>query len=127
LFWEKDLGIKSMELKNSVPIPVAAPERAILELLSHVNSKPKFLKGWHLIEGMMTLRPNLVQRLLRNCKSVKVKRLFLFMVENNELPWYKKLNVNEIDLGSGKRTIVENGKLDNKFKITVPEELIEKS
>ncbi|TVR28125.1 MAG: hypothetical protein EA390_12835 [Balneolaceae bacterium] len=127
LFGNKDLGIKSMELKNSVPILVAEPERAILELLSHVNSNPKFLKAWHLVEGMMTLRPNLVQTLLRNCKSVKVKRLFLFMAEKNELPWYEKLKVSEIDLGSGKRTIVKNGKLDNKFKITVPKELIEKS
>jgi hypothetical protein len=127
LFREQDLGIKSMVVKNSVPILVAEPERAILELLSHVNSKPTFLKGWHLVEGMMTLRPNLVQSLLRNCKSVKVKRLFLFMAENNELPWYEKLKISEIDLGSGKRTIVKNGKLDNKFMITVPEELTEES
>ncbi|MCH8495681.1 MAG: type IV toxin-antitoxin system AbiEi family antitoxin [Balneolales bacterium] len=124
MFGGRDLGIKSIELKNSVPTRVAEPERAILELLSHVNSKSKFLKAWYLIEGMMTLRPKLIQSLLRNCKSVKVKRLFLFMAENNELPWYEKLMVSEIDLGSGKRTIVENGKLDNKFNITVPEELM---
>jgi len=127
LFGEKEPGIKSMELKNSVPILLAEPERAILELLSHVNSKATFLKGWHLIEGMMTLRPDLVQSLLRSCKSVKVKRLFLFMAENNELPWYEKLKISEIDLGSGKRTIVKNGKLDSKFKITVPEEIIAES
>ncbi len=125
LFEEKDLGIKSMVLKNGVPILVADPERAILELLSHVNSKSTFLKSWHLMEGMMTLRPNLVQNLLRNCNSIKVKRLFLYMAENNELPLYGKLKLSEIDLGSGKRTIVGNGKLDKKFKITVPEELVD--
>jgi len=43
------------------------------------------------------------------------------------LPWYGKINVSEIDLGSGKRTIVKNGKLNKKFKITVPEELAEES
>ena len=58
---------------------------------------------------------------------MKVKRLFLFMAETHELPWYEKLKVSEIDLGSGKRTIVKNGKLNNKFKITVPEELVEES
>jgi len=47
------------------------------------------------------------------------------MAETHELPWYEKLKVSEIDLGSGKRTIVKNGKLNNKFKITVPEELVE--
>lgn len=127
LFGEKNLGIKSMDSKNGIFILVAEPERAILELLSHVNSKPKFLKVWHLIEGMMTLRPKLVQELLKDCKSVKVKRLFLFIAEQNQLPWYEKLKVSEIDLGSGKRTIVKNGKLNNKFKITVPEELTEES
>jgi len=127
MFEIDDLGLKSVELKKNVPIFIAEPERAILELLSHVNSKSKFLKAWHLIEGMMTLRPNLVQNLLKDCKSVKVKRLFLFMAETHELPWYKKLKVSELDLGSGKRTIVKNGKLDNKFKITVPAELAEES
>jgi hypothetical protein len=123
LFGENDLGIKPMELRNGMPIKVAEPERAILELLSHVNSNAKFTKTWHLIESMMTLRPTLVQNLLQNCRSVKVKRLFLFMAENNELPWYNKLEVDTIDLGSGKRTIVKNGKLDNKFMITVPKEV----
>ncbi len=125
LFDGKNLGIKSIDSKNGIFIFVAEPERAILELLSHVNSKPRFLKVWHLIEGMMTLRPSLVQDLLKDCKSVKVKRLFLFMAEAHELPWYEKLKISEIDLGSGKRTIVKNGKLNNKFKITVPEELVE--
>src|SRR5690554_1480499 len=83
LFGTKDLGIKFMELNNGISVLVAEPERAVLELLSHVNSKPKFMKVWHLIEGMMSLRPNLVQNLLKNCNSVKVKRLFLFMAKQN--------------------------------------------
>lgn len=127
LFEEKNLGIKSIDSNYRISILVAEPERAIMELLSHVNSKPMFLKCWHLIEGMMTLRPSLVQNLLKECKSVKVKRLFLFMAENHELPWYGKLNVGEIDLGSGNGTIVKSGKLDRKYKITVPEELKEDS
>lgn len=85
------------------------------------------MKAWHLIEGMMTLRPELIRNLLKSCRSVKVKRLFLFMAENNKLPWYEKLDVSKVDLGSCKRTMVKNEKLDNKYKITVPTELIEES
>lgn len=49
------------------------------------------------------------------------------MEENNELPWYNKLNLSEIGFGSGKLMIAKNGKLDKMFKITIPEELIEES
>ena len=72
------------------------------------------------MEGLTTLRPKLVQRLLEECKSVKVRRLFLFMAESSNHDWVKELNVEKIDLGSGKRVIVKNGVLDKKYKITVP-------
>ncbi|MCC5925057.1 MAG: type IV toxin-antitoxin system AbiEi family antitoxin [Bacteroidetes bacterium] len=127
LFGKKNLGLKSLDSRNRISILVAEPERAILELLSHVNSKARFLNAWHLIEGMMTLRSNLVQNLLMDCKSVKVKRLFLFMAMSHALPWYEKLEISELDLGSGKRTIVKNGKLNTTFNITVPEELVDES
>jgi len=31
-----------------------------------------------LLEGLMSLRPDLVQELLESCRSVKAKRLFLY-------------------------------------------------
>lgn len=127
LFGEEDIGIKSMELRNNIPLELAEPERAILELLSHVDSKPRFIDALHIIEGMMTLRPGLVQNLLEKCKSIKVKRLFLYMAEASDMPWYEKLKQSEIDLGTGKRIIVKNGKLNRKFEITVPEELTPQS
>ncbi|AXJ00902.1 transcriptional regulator with AbiEi antitoxin N-terminal domain [Cyclonatronum proteinivorum] len=127
LFKGKKLGVQAIETASGIPVLMSEPERAIMELLSHVNSKPKFIKAWELTEGMMTLRPALVQRLLTDCTSVKVKRLFLFMAETHGLPWYDKLKVSEIDLGSGKRTIVKNGKLNSTFEITVPKEVPEVS
>ena len=72
------------------------------------------------MEGLTTLRPKLVQRLLEECKSIKVRRLFLLMAEYSNHDWFKELNVEKIDLGSGKRVIVKNGVLDKKYKITVP-------
>ena len=37
--------------------------------------------------------------------------------------WLKNLDSNRIDLGKGKRMLVRGGKLDPKFKITVPESI----
>ena len=37
-------------------------------------------------------------------------------------PWFKKLNLGKIDLGSGKRVVFENGILDKKYNITVPKD-----
>lgn len=34
--------------------------------------------------------------------------------------WYKELNKEAVDLGSGKRVVVKNGKLDKEFQLTVP-------
>jgi hypothetical protein len=60
---------------------------------------------------------------LESCASIKVKRLFLFLAEKANHSWVKHLNIEKIDLGSGKRSIVKNGVYNPKFKITVPAEL----
>ena len=75
------------------------------------------------MEGLNNLRPNQVQKLLEDCSSIKVKRLFLYLAEKANHNWVKHLNTERIDLGSGKRSIVKNGVYDSKYKITVPVEL----
>jgi hypothetical protein len=37
--------------------------------------------------------------------------------------WFKELNLDKINLGTGKRMIVKNGVLDTKYQITVPREI----
>ena len=61
--------------------------------------------------------------LLAECRSVKVKRLFLWFAERHNHAWLKGLDREGIDLGRGKRMLVRGGKLDTKFNITVPENL----
>jgi hypothetical protein len=75
-----------------------------------------------LIQGLTTLRPKLVQVLLEQCNSVKVKRLFLYMSEKNDHSWLKSLNLSNVNLGSGKRVIIKYGVFNNKYNITVPKE-----
>jgi hypothetical protein len=58
--------------------------------------------------------------LLMLCKSVKVKRLFFWFAERHQHNWLSSLDQREFGLGSGKRVLIANGKLDNKYLITVP-------
>ncbi|HEX9971507.1 MAG TPA: type IV toxin-antitoxin system AbiEi family antitoxin domain-containing protein, partial [bacterium] len=78
-----------------------------------------FAEASHLMENLATLRPQLVQQLLEQCNSIKVKRLFLYFAEKHDHEWFNHLNKNKINLGSGKRVVVKNGKLDKKYQITV--------
>jgi len=57
------------------------------------------------------------------CRSVKVKRLFLWFAERHNHAWLKQIRREEIDLGPGKRILQRDGKLDPKFNIAVPEDL----
>jgi hypothetical protein len=74
-----------------------------------------------LTEGLRNLSPRRLHKLLVDCRSVKVKRLFLWFAEKHDHAWLKQLD--RIDLGDGKRMLVRGGKLDPKFNITVPENI----
>ena len=105
------------------PLTVSAPERAILELLDEVPRKETFHQADMLMEGLRTLSPKRLQKLLVECRSVKVKRLFLWFAERHNHAWLKQINREGIDLGTGKRMLQRGGKLDPKYAITVPENL----
>jgi hypothetical protein len=104
-------------------LAASLPERAILEVLSLVDGTPaSFTHAAELFEGLSALRPALVQQLLEGCASVKVKRLFLFLATRHDTPWSRKLKINRITIGQGKRQVTRGGRLDVRFSITVPEQ-----
>jgi len=74
------------------------------------------------MENLISIRPNVIQILLESCTSLKVKRMFLHFAEKVNHPWFKKLDLKKIELGSGKRVIFQNGVLDKKYNITVPKD-----
>ena len=103
-------------------VTASSPERAILEMLSLVDdTAASFMHAAELFEGLSALRPALVQQLLEGCTSIKVKRLFLFLVTRQDAPWGRKLKINRVTLGQGKRQVTCGGRLDVRFSITVPE------
>lgn len=101
---------------------LSSPELAAMEMLSLIPKEQSFDEATKIMEGLTTLRPQLVQSLLEECISVKVKRLFLFLAEKLEHNWFKELQIENINLGGGKRVIVKNGMLNKKYNITVPRE-----
>lgn len=127
LFAEMD---KSLSEKYTTSIPwkdntgalnISIPERACLEMLDLVPHNISFEHADQLIQGMTTLSPRALQPLLEICSSIKVKRLFLWFAKRHNYIWFTKLNLEKIDIGSGKRVIEKGGKLDKYYLITVPE------
>ena len=76
-----------------------------------------------LMQGLTSLSPIKLERLLYACTSVKVKRLFFWLASRYNYPWLKKIDSTKFNLGSGKRVLVQGGRLDKRFQITVPEHL----
>lgn len=115
-------ALRVVDWREGLPgYPVALPEQAYMELLLQVPGKISFEHAGLLMQGSGTLSPARVDSLLLACKSVKVKRLFLWFARQQAFAWYKKLVVDSYDLGSGNRAIAKGGKLDTEFLITVPD------
>jgi len=121
-FLPAGMGLRAMEF-NNFSIKISGAPRAIMECLYLVPEEQDLMECFHLMESMNNIRPDVVQGLLEKCRSVKVKRLFLYLAEKTDHTWFKYLDVEKIDLGSGKRSIVKNGVYNSKYQVTVPKEL----
>ncbi len=115
--YKKDFGFTQ---DNKTGITLSSPERAILETLLLMPQSITFEGATHLMEGLSTLRPDLITTLLRVCRSVKVKRCFLYLAEQINHGWFQRLDLSKVDLGKGKRVVVAGGTFNRKYQITVP-------
>jgi len=114
-----DMGLVSFDRKT-YEIRISMPERAMMEFLSDVPKEASFEHAHLLMEGLTTLRSDLVQKLLDECRSIKVKRVFLFLADYCNHKWFERIEISKLDLGKGKRMLVKNGQLEPKYLITVP-------
>jgi len=112
---EIDVGAFSIQVSGAV--------RALMECLYLAPQKQNLMECYELMEGLNNLRPSIIHELLEQCRSVKVKRLFLYMAEKAKHDWFQYLNLEKVDLGSGKRSIVKNGVYNSNYKITISKEL----
>ena len=118
--WNKSLVEHTV---NNYTIMIASPERSILEYLHFDSQGTCILHGLLLMEKLTTLRPKVIQDLLEFCCSVKVKRLFLLLAEHINHPWFKRLNFEKIDLGTGKRVVGKGGYYNSKYQLSLPIDL----
>ncbi len=121
-FLPPGLGLIKLERKT-FSLMVSSPARAIMECLYLAPKYQPLMEAYELMEGLNNLRPALVQKLLEQCSSIKVKRLFLYLADKAGHEWVNHLDRDRVDLGSGKRSIVEGGIYNSKYQITVPKEL----
>lgn len=121
-FLPPDISLMEKEF-NTFSIKISNAPRAIMECLYLVPDKQDLLECFHLMESMNNVRPTIVQELLEKCESVKIKRLFLYLAEKTNHEWFKRLDLEKIDLGKGKRRIVKNGVYNSKYQITISKEL----
>ena len=88
-------------------------------MLYCVPNKATVNEAYQIMELLVSLKPTLMQELLENCTSIKVKRLFLYMAERAGHACLNRLDLSKIDLGNGVREIVKGGTLDRKYNIII--------
>jgi len=108
---------------KSFTVKVSSPARAVMECLYLTPKAQPLLEVFELMESLNNLRPATVQKLLEACTSVKVKRLFLYLADKAGHEWFNFIDLDKVDLGSGKRSLVSRGTYVAKYQITVPKEL----
>jgi len=109
--------------RDGLKLQLSCPERAILECLYLAPDRFDMMEGYQILEGLVNLRPKVLQELLENCRSIKVKRLFLFMASKARHQWLDFVDQTRIELGTGDRVIVKGGVYISKYKISLPKEI----
>lgn len=123
-FLPPDLGMTTLSF-NTFKLSISSPVRALMECLFLAPHSQDLMECFQLMQGLNNLHPKTTQNLLASCTSVKVKRLFLYLAEKSGHAWFKSLNLDQIDLGKGNRSLVKNGVYIKAYSITVPQEMEE--
>lgn len=86
-------------------LPVSAPERAVLELLSDIGKSQGLEEARHLVEGARSLRMDVLDTLLTHLKRIKVARLAHSLADELGLPWADLARRHSERLGGGPRWV----------------------
>ena len=115
-FLDSDVGLENLNFRG-FDMQFSSVERAILETIFLENMSSREIA--QIMETLTNLRPKILQILLENCSSIRVKRVFLYLAEKQQHSWFNFLDVEKINLGKGKRVISETGRFDKKYGIVI--------
>lgn len=110
---------------SAAGVVFSSPERATLELCDETPDSALVHEVNAIMQGLATLRPQLISTLLQRCDSIKAKRLFLALAGRHRHAWLPHVSLQNVDLGRGKRVLVRGGKLNTEYQITLPADLDE--
>ena len=126
---EKTLSEQGLAWHQAAPgtdaFVCSTPERAMLEFCDGIAGATLVYEADALMQAMTTLRPQRVSLLLRYCRSIKAKRVFLALAERHRHAWLSHVSLDGVDLGRGKRALVPGGRLHPTYQITLPGDLDE--
>lgn len=120
-----DLGLSERQVPEGFTLKTSSVERAALELLHLAPKEFDLVEAGLVVESMTSIRPKLMQTLLEQCASIKVRRLFLYLAERADLPVMRHLDLDRINLGAGDRSVVPNGRYVAKYQLLLPRELVD--
>ncbi len=131
LFGESSVGVIEDGLlaynKNYVvqiwhwPVRVSSCERAILEMIAQLSGYSDFEIINRQFQSLKFLCPELLTQLLKDCVSIKVKRLFCAYADMYKFSWKNDLDMTQIDLGRGPRALVPGGRFHPNYEISLPD------
>ena len=97
--------------QNNYALQASIPELAFMECLLLAPKRYSYMDLYYIMEQLTALRP--------------AKRLFLYMAEKANYPWFKAIELDRINLGTSKIQLCKGGVYVSKYKITIPRELAE--
>ncbi len=131
--WESDIRYSSSGIlaagtqeglveyrEREICVLISGDIRAMIEILSFAPLEYGLDEAKDLMLGLTSVHPLAAQKLLRQCKSIKAKRLFLLLAEECGHDWALKIDLKGIDLGTGPRNLTPGGRLHKKYLVTVP-------
>jgi hypothetical protein len=124
-FLPPDSGMTELTTPDGFTLRTSTAERAMLEMLHLAPKLFGLAEAGLIMESLTLMRPKLMQSLLEQCASIKVRRLFLYLAERANLPVMRHLDLDRIDLGTGDRSLVPNGRYIAKYRLSLPHELVD--
>jgi hypothetical protein len=117
-FLQSQIGLQNVNY-NGFQVKTSSLERAIFEAIFLCDGDIGLGEIVQIMETMTSLRPTVLQALLENCTSIKVKRIFLHVADMQKHTWFDFLDLTKVKLGTGNRIISPSGKLDKKYSIII--------